>query len=139
MMSGIDHAVQALWPFAVYSVAVAGLTAGILVFSYLLGERHKDRGTDRPYECGILPTGPGRMNYPARFYLVAVCFVVFDIEAVFVFAWAVCARETGWRGYAAMTVFIAILFAALAYLWRTGALDWGSAGRRRPEAGRRNA
>jgi len=120
-----DPHITVLWPWLVYSALVVLLTAGTLGITYLLGERHRDRATGVPYECGIVPTGTARLHHSARFYLMAVFFVIFDLEAVFVFAWAVSVRESGWAGYLEMLVFIGILMAALVYLWRTGALDWG--------------
>src|SRR5512136_1618354 len=104
--------------------------------SYVLGEHHKDRATGEPYESGIVSTGSARVRLSAKFFLVAMFFVVFDLEAVFIFAWAVAARELGWVGYAEVVVFIAILLVALIYLAREGALDWGPARRKLPRSGK---
>ncbi len=114
-----------LWPLAVYAAAVIVLVAGMLGVSYVLGQRHHERETGDPYESGIVSTGSARVRLSVKFYLVAMFFVIFDLEAVFLFAWAVAARELGWAGYAEALVFIGILVAALVYLWRSGALDWG--------------
>jgi NADH-quinone oxidoreductase subunit A len=121
----------ALWPFVVYSAAVLLLVVSMVALSYVLGERHRDRATAQPYESGILSTGSARLRLNVKFYLVAVFFVIFDLESIFIFAWAICFRELGWSGYVEMLVFIAILLAVLVYLWRVGALDW-SVSRRRP-------
>ena len=118
-----------LWPLVLYSVFVLILVAGMVVTSFVLGQRHRERTTCTPYESGITPTGTARHCYPAEFYLVAMLFVVFDLESIFIFMWAVSLRETGWGGYAVMAVFIGVLSAALVYLWRIGALDWGTSGR----------
>jgi NADH-quinone oxidoreductase subunit A len=118
-----------LWPFVVYVAVVIVLAAGMLGISYVLGERHKERATGEPYESGILSTGSARVRLSAKFYLVAMFFVIFDLEAVFIFAWAVAWRELGWIGYIEVVVFIVILLAALIYLWRVGALDWGTSRR----------
>lgn len=118
-----------LWPLGIYVVLVLLLVAGMLALSYVLGQRHQDRATGSPYEAGIVSEGSARVRLSSKFYLIAMFFVVFDLEAVFVFAWAVAGRELGWAGYVEVAVFIAILAAALAYLWRTGALDWGPARR----------
>ena len=115
---------------AVYLGAILALVALMLGLSYLLGQRHAAAATVEPYESGMVPVGDARLRFPAQFYLVAMFFVVFDLEAVFIYAWAVAAREAGWAGYFEMLVFVAILLAALVYLWRVGALDW--APRRRP-------
>jgi len=116
---------EKLWTLGVYFIAVLLLVAAMLAVSYVLGERHNEHATGQPYESGILSEGSARVQVSAKFYLVAMFFVIFDLEAVFIFAWAIAARELGWAGYWEILVFIAILFAALAYLWRVGALDWG--------------
>lgn len=125
---------DALWPFFVFLGAALVVLAGMLVISYALGERHVEPATREPYESGILPTGTARIRFDVRFYLVAMFFVIFDLEAVFIFLWAVALRQAGWTGYIDIAVFIAILVAALAYLWRLGALEWGTVaqGKRRP-------
>jgi NADH-quinone oxidoreductase subunit A len=115
-----------LWPLVVYAALVAALVAAMLGLSYVLGQRHHDRSTDFPYESGILSEGSARVRLSFKFYLVAMFFVIFDLEAIFIFAWAVAVRETGWTGYIEVSIFIGVLLAALAYLWRVGALDWGS-------------
>ena len=115
-----------LWPLGVYVAVVLGLVGAMLGLSYVLGQRHHDRSTDFPYESGILSEGSARVRLSAKFYLVAMFFVIFDLEAVFLFAWAVAVRETGWIGYAEAFVFIFVLLVALGYLWRVGALEWGS-------------
>lgn len=115
-----------LWPFAVYCALVGGLVAAMLGLSYVLGQRHQDRATGAPYESGIVSEGSARVRFSAKFYLVAVFFVIFDLEAVFVYAWAVAVREAGWPGYVELVTFVLILGATLAYLWRVGALDWRS-------------
>jgi NADH-quinone oxidoreductase subunit A len=119
-----------LWPLVLYFMLVIVLAAGMLGISYVLGERHKERATGEPYESGILSTGSARIRLSAKFYLVAIFFVIFDLEAVFIFAWAIAWRELGWVGYIEVVVFIVILLAALVYLWRLGALDWGTTRRR---------
>jgi NADH-quinone oxidoreductase subunit A len=116
----------ALWPLAAYFGAVIVLVAGMLGLSYLLGERHRGRTTGEPYESGMVPTGSARLRFDVKFYLVATFFVIFDLEAVFLFAWAVAARELGWTGYIEVAIFVGVLLAALVYLWRIRALDWGS-------------
>ncbi len=115
-----------LWPMSVYFALVLLVVGGMLLMSYLLGERHREKQTAEPYESGIASTGTARMRFDVKFYLVAMFFVIFDLESVFIFSWAVSIRETGWAGYAEMLVFIGVLVAALGYLWRTGALDWGT-------------
>ncbi len=98
----------------------------MISLSYVLGERHREKQTNEPYESGIVSTGTARVRFDIKFYLIAMFFVIFDLEAVFIFAWAVSIRETGWPGYAEMMVFIGVLTATLVYLWRIGALEWGA-------------
>ena len=116
---------QPLWPLLVYSIAVVILVGAMIGISYVLGERHNERATGDPYESGIRATGSARLRLSAKFYLVAMFFVIFDLESVFIFSWAVAAREVGWAGYFEILFFILILVATLIYLWRLGALDWG--------------
>ncbi len=127
----LNMSILRVWPIIVYGVLIFVLVGGILVLSYLLGERHRAPGRNQPYESGIQPTGSARVRYGAPYYLVGLFFVLFDIEAAFVFAWAVAARELGWPGYIAMVLFIATLVAGLVYVWKMGALDWYPGLRRR--------
>ena len=114
-----------LWPLGVYFACVVGVVAFMVGASFLLGQRHNDRATGEPYESGIVSEGSARLRMTSQFYLMAMLFVIFDLEAVFIFAWAVAARELGWIGYGAISMFIAFLLIALIYLWRAGALSWG--------------
>jgi NADH-quinone oxidoreductase subunit A len=115
-----------LWPVGIYGASVLLVVALIMGVSYVLGQRHRERATGDPYESGILVTGSARVRLPVKFYLVALFFVVFDLESVFIFSWAVAARDLGWVGYVEILAFIGSLLSALAYLWRIGALDWGT-------------
>src|SRR5579883_3567788 len=109
-----------------YFVLVVGLIAVMIGLSYVLGERHMERSTGIPYEGGIVSQGSAQVRLSAKFYLVSMFFVVFDLEGVFIFAWAVAGKEVGWAGSWEILVCIGILVATLIYLWRLGALDWGS-------------
>jgi len=120
-----------LWPFVVYAIAVVALVAAVIAVSYVLGQRHRERTTTRPYESGSPLTGSARLRISISFYLVAMFFVVFDVESIYIFAWAIAWRELGWTGYVEVLIFIGILLAALVYLWRLGALDWGTTARRK--------
>ena len=113
-----------LWPLLLYASLVLIVVGAMLGLSYILGERHKERATDEPYESGIVSTGSARLRLSVKYYLVAVFFVIFDLEAAFIFAWAIAFRELGWAGYAEIIIFIGVLLAGLLYLWRNGALDW---------------
>ncbi len=113
------------WPFVLYFFLVIALVAGMYVLSFFLGERHHERLTDEPYESGVKPTGTTGVRLSIKFYLVALFFVIFDVESVFVFAWAIAFSELGWEGYIEVIIFISVIILALIYLWRMGALDWG--------------
>jgi NADH-quinone oxidoreductase subunit A len=120
------------WVLLVYAVAVIGLVVGMVGVSFVLGQRHMQRATREPFESGIVPVGYGRFRLPIQFYLVAMFFVIFDLEAAFLYAWATAVRAAGWSGYLVIVVFIAALLAALVYLWRVKALDWGPRPRQLP-------
>jgi len=123
---------QPLWPLAVFFLAAVLIVVAILGLSFVLGQRHRERATGEPYESGIASTGTARIRFDIKFYLVGMLFLLFDLEAVFLYAWAVSVREAGWAGYAEALVFIGVLAAALAYLWRLGALDWGKTKKKVP-------
>jgi NADH-quinone oxidoreductase subunit A len=116
---------MATWPLAVYFAAAVALIVLMVGLSYILGQQHRDRATGEPYESGIVPTGSAWMQFDVKYYLVAMFFVIFDLEALFIFAWAVSLREVGWAGFIEALIFIVILVAGLAYVWSMGALDWG--------------
>ena len=117
--------VPVVWPLAVYAAVTVLIIAAMIGVSFVLGQRHRERATGEPYESGVVSTGGAQGRFDIKFYLVAVVFLVFDLEAAFLYAWAVALRETGWPGYAEALVFIGVLAAALVYLWRLGVLDWG--------------
>lgn len=123
------------WPFLLYFVLVMGTVFAMLVISFFLGERHRERMTTEPYESGIKPTGTTGIRMTIKFYLVALFFVIFDVESIFIFAWAVAFRQLGWAGYIEIVIFIFVLLLMLVYLWRTGALDWaGRSSKRYPRS-----
>ncbi len=125
-MAAPPHEASVLWPLGIYFGAVVALVAVMIGFSYFLGERHREQQTGEPYESGIVSTGTARVRFDVQFYLIAMFFVIFDLEALFIYAWAVSINENGWTGYAEMLLFIGILGAALIYLWRIKALEWGT-------------
>lgn len=129
MNPAVDQVVD-YWPLAVYLIGVAGVIAVMIGLSYVLGQRHAERATNEAYESGILITSSARLRFSAKFYLVSMFFVIFDLEAVFLFAWATAVPELGWPGFVEVVIFIGILVVALVYLWRSGGLDFGPQGRR---------
>ncbi len=118
-----------LWPFLVYGIAVVSLVGGILFISWFLGERHEEHATDEAYEGGVLATGTAKLRFSVDFYILAIFFVIFDVEATFILSWAVSIRAAGWTGYAAILTFISVQLILIFYLWRTGALDFGPDGK----------
>jgi NADH-quinone oxidoreductase subunit A len=114
----------AIWPGFFYGACVAALLALIVGLSHVLGQRGGKRDAAEPYESGIASTGSARLRISVRYYLLAMFFLIFDLEIVFLVTWSVALRELGWRGYASALVFMVVLGLALAYLWRSGALEW---------------
>jgi len=119
-----------LWPLLFYAIVVVILLALILSLSYILGQHHRDRATGKPYEGGIEQTGSARLRFSAQFYLVAMLFVIFDVEAVFIMLWALGFYQLGWPGYIGAAIFIGQLVVVLIYEWGTGALNIGADARK---------
>jgi NADH-quinone oxidoreductase subunit A len=119
-----------LWPLVVYGAIVLSLVLLILGLSYVLGQRGNSRATGEPYEGGIVSAGGARIRFSSQFYMVAMMFVIFDVETIFIFAWAIAFPELGWYGYFGVLVFILMLVVVLVYEWRNGALDFGPDGKK---------
>jgi NADH-quinone oxidoreductase subunit A len=117
-------------PFLIYSGIVLLLVALMIGLSWVLGERHMEKLTGEPYESGIPPTGNARLRFSSHFYLIAIFFVIFDLDAVFILAWGVSFRELGLAGYLGILVFIGILLAVLVYEIGIGSLDFGPQGKK---------
>ncbi|MDG5500621.1 NADH-quinone oxidoreductase subunit A [Marinobacter sp. BGYM27] len=112
------------WAIGVFIVAVIALCAFMIGVSSLLGGRSQGRSKSLPFESGIVGAGSARQRFSVKFYMVAMLFVIFDIEAVFLFAWSVSVKEVGWAGFWGAAIFIFILLAGLVYDSRVGALEW---------------
>ena len=112
------------WPLILYFLLIMALAIAMLVISFFLGERHRERATGDPYESGIKPTGSTGIHLSIKFYLIALFFVIFDVESIFIFAWAIAYRQLGWAGYIEIIIFILVVVLTFIYLWRIGALDW---------------
>lgn len=121
---------EAYWPLAAYAGIVMLVIMAIVVLSYLLGERHDDEATGEVFESGVLPTGSARLQFSSHFYLIAMFFVIFDLETAFIVAWAIGYEEAGWVGFVGAFVFIGILLVVLVYELSTGALDYGPQGKK---------
>jgi NADH-quinone oxidoreductase subunit A len=111
---------------AVFMALVFLLVALILFLSFWLNPRKPEKEKSGVYECGVLPTGSARFRYPVPFYLVAIFFLIFDVEVVYIISWAVSFEKLGLPRWLFMTYFILVLLGSLVYLWRKGALEWGS-------------
>ncbi len=120
------------WALIVYVVAVFGLIGLMLGLSWLLGGRAWGRAKNEPFESGVVGAGSAQIRISAKFYQVAMFFVIFDLEAVFLFAWSISVRESGWPGLIEAFIFIFILTASLVYLWKIGALEWAPQTRKDP-------
>ncbi len=108
-----------------YATLVLLLVAVLLFFSSWLGEKKKQPEKPIPFECGIFPTGSARFRYPVPFYLVAVFFLIFDVEAVYILSWAIAVKPLGWLGWLQISFFIIVLLISLFYIWKKGGLEWG--------------
>ena len=122
------------WSIAVYVTSVLALCGIMLGLSAALGGKSGARARNEPFESGVVSASPERLRLSAKFYLVAVFFVIFDVEALFVYAWAISVREAGWYGFAEATTFIGVLVVSLFYLARIGALNWAPQARQRSQA-----
>ncbi len=115
-----------LTPIIFYFILVVLLVGSMIAGSWVLGQRRRARATEQQYESGIVPAvnSSAQLRFSVQFYLITIFFVIFDLEAVFIFAWAIAFRESGWPGFIEISIFITVLAAALVYLWLIGALDW---------------
>ena len=113
-----------LLPLIIYFGAVLFITAVMLGGAYFLGQRHRAKAADEPFESGVVPTGDVHIRFSVHFYLLAIFFVIFDMETVFLFAWSVALKEAGWSGFIEALIFVSVLIVTLIYLGAVGALDW---------------
>lgn len=121
----------AFYQLLAYTLVTVALIGGLLLAARWLGDRRHAPEKELPYESGVVPSGTARLAWPVPFYLVAIFFIVFDVEAAFIFAWAVAWDLVGTAGLVQITVFIVILAAGLVWLWLKGGLDWGPSRERR--------
>ena len=120
---------EVYFPVLLQVFIAMAVAAGMLGASFLLGKRVRNRVKDLPYECGITPVGNARERFSVKFYLVAMLFILFDIEAIFLYPWAVVYRELKMFAFVEMLVFIVLVLAGFFYIWKKGALDWSGADR----------
>lgn len=132
-MSSINALAQH-WSLGVFLIGIVIVCCFMLFVPVWLGGRNWGRAKYEPFESGVVSVGGAHIRLSAKFYLIAMFFVIFDVEALFLYAWAVCVREAGWTGFVEVSIFVAVLLAGLIYIWRLGALDWAPAARRRRAA-----
>lgn len=113
-----------IFALTVFGILIIAFVASQLFIAAWLGEKRPSPEKSRPYECGVIPTGSARLRYPVPFYLVAIFFLIFDVEGAFILTWAVSFETLGWPGWMQMMFFIDVLLIGLVYLWRKGGLDW---------------
>jgi NADH-quinone oxidoreductase subunit A len=122
--------ISSVYSFLIYALAAIAVVGFMIGFSHILGERHKARFRDEPFESGMPVTGEAHIRYSAHFYMVAMFFVIFDLDAAFIITYAIAFKELGWPGYFGILVFIVLLVAILIYEWKIGALDFGPDGKK---------
>jgi NADH-quinone oxidoreductase subunit A len=120
-------------PLLIHILMAGGIAVAIILLSWLIGQRKPTRAKLSPYECGMTPVGDSRQRFSVKFYLVAMLFILFDVEAVFIYPWAVILRELkalgqGFFGLMEMLVYIGIFLVGFFYAWKKGVLDWGETG-----------
>jgi NADH-quinone oxidoreductase subunit A len=120
--------VDAYFPVLVQVIIALTVAVALVALAVLIGKRLKNKVKDLPYECGITPTGSARERFSVKFYLVAMLFILFDIEAIFLYPWAVVFRELKMFAFTEMLVFVALVLAGFFYIWKKGVLDWASEG-----------
>ncbi len=130
MQPVVINGVLSPWEPGVFSLVIVGLMIMALIALLLfvaswLGEKKSNSEKFRPYESGVIPTGSARLRYPVPFYLVAIFFLLFDVEGAYIFSWAIAWEELGWAGWLQISFFITVLILGLAYIWNKGGLEWG--------------
>jgi NADH-quinone oxidoreductase subunit A len=128
-----DSYPEVYFPVLVQAVIAAVLAAALIAISYIFGKKVRNRVKDMPYESGIVPTGDARQRFSVKFYLVAMLFILFDIEAIFLYPWVVVYRELKMFAFGEMLVFVVLILSGFFYIWKKGALDWSGSdlGRKR--------
>jgi NADH-quinone oxidoreductase subunit A len=112
------------FPVLVQSILAMIIAAALVTLSYVIGRKVKNKIKDMPYECGIAPTGDARQRFSVKFYLVGMLFILFDIEAIFLYPWAVVYKQLKMFGFIEMLTFILLILAGFFFIWKKGVLDW---------------
>jgi NADH-quinone oxidoreductase subunit A len=112
------------FPVLLQAVLAMVIAAALVTLSYVIGRKVKNRVKDMPYECGIAPTGDARHRFSVKFYLVAMLFILFDIEAIFLYPWAVVYKQLKMFAFLEMLTFVVLILAGFFFIWKKGVLDW---------------
>jgi NADH-quinone oxidoreductase subunit A len=120
-------------PLLIHLIVVGVVAGAIVTLSWIIGYRRPTRAKMSPYECGMTPVGDARERFSVKFYLVAMLFILFDVEAVFLYPWAVILKELKMFGFWEMLIYILIVLVGLFYVWKKGVLDWNQGSARRGE------
>jgi len=115
-----------IFSLIIYVILVLVFVGSQLFLASWLGERKKSPEKSRPYESGIIPTGTARLRYPVPFFMVAIFFLLFDVEGAYIFSWAIAWKDLGWTGWLQISFFIIVLLLGLVYIWKKGGLEWGA-------------
>ena len=115
------------FPVLVQAIFALVVAAALVTLSFVIGHKVKNRVKDLPYECGIAPTGDARHRFSVKFYLVAMLFILFDMEAIFLYPWAVVYKQLKMFGFVEMLLFVALVLAGFFFVWKKGVLDWAQA------------
>jgi NADH-quinone oxidoreductase subunit A len=128
-----DSYPEIYFPVLVQAAIAAVLAAALIAISYIFGKKVRNRVKDMPYESGIVPTGDARQRFSVKFYLVGMLFILFDIEAIFLYPWVVVYRELKMFAFVEMLIFVVLILSGFFYIWKKGALDWSGSdlGRKR--------
>ncbi len=126
-----DNYFENYLPLLLHFMIAFAVAGAIVTLSWLIGQRKPSRAKMSPYECGVAPVGDARERFSVKFYLVAMLFILFDVEAVFLYPWAIILRELKMFGFLEMLVYVGIVLVGLFYVWKKGVLDWGATGSKR--------
>ncbi len=116
-------------PLLIHVVMAGGLASAMVLLSYFIGQHKFNKSKMSPYECGMEPVGTARQRFSVKFYLVAMLFILFDVEAVFLYPWAIIFKDLKMFGFWEMLVYIGIVLAGYWYIWKKGVIDWNKQGK----------
>src|SRR5665213_4460284 len=119
-----DSLAQVWFPVLIQAVLAMVIAAALVTLSFVIGRKLKNKVKDMPYECGIAPTGDAQQRFSVKFYLVAMLFILFDIEAIFLYPWVVVYKQLKMFAFVEMLVFVILILAGFFFIWKKGVLDW---------------